>query len=184
MLRTATAIGMCALLFGAGPSSLAEPAPSANLQSASSRGGLCRADETPLFQCRVGRRHVALCARRAAKGLHVQYRYGRPGRIELAFPEHGRAGLSWARHGYSGGGELQVNADHGGHRYVLYSRTVRTRFDGNNDPAFSAGLAVVRGNRILSDRICSDTDEGWSSEADVEAWLPQGVFTGWWDLEG
>lgn len=155
----------------------ARPAPAAS--------SLCRAGEEALFQCRVGTRQVALCAGGSqASERYVQYRYGRPGRVELAFPERGAAGLSWARTGYSGGGELQVNAEREGHRYTLYSRMVRTRFDGeNNAPRFSAGLAVIRGNRILSDHECSDTDEGWSQESAVERLLPEGAFTAWWDLD-
>lgn len=146
---------------------------------------LCHVGEEPLFQCRIAGRHVALCAGGGQAGeRYVQYRYGRPGRVELAFPDRGSAGLSWARTGYSGGGELQVNGERQGHRYVLYSRIVRTRFDGvNNAPRFSAGLAVIRGKRTLSDRECSDTDEGWSTEAAVERLLPQGAFTAWGDLE-
>lgn len=163
---------------------LAAPAPLEARRARPAPPSLCRAGEEALFQCRIGTRQVALCAGTEAGGRYVQYRYGRPGRVELAHPDRGSAGLSWARTGYSGGGELQVNVANGEHRYVLYSRVVRTRFDGvNNAPRFSAGLAVIRGSRILSDRECSDTDQGWSEEAAVERLLPEGQFTPWWDLE-
>jgi hypothetical protein len=142
---------------------------------------LCKQGEQVLFQCRVDRRTAALCAGAGPEGRFVQYRFGRPGALELAFPERGSAGLSRARTAYSGGGELQVNFRTGGHLYVLYSRTVRTGFGAEgNQPDFQAGIAVVRGKRMISDRRCTDADDFASSPDDL---LPQGEFTRWWDLE-
>src|SRR5689334_9746654 len=67
---------------------------------------LCRAGEQALFQCRIGARTVSLCGGTgAANQAYVQYRFGRPGQVELAYPEGGSGTLSWASTGYSGGGE-------------------------------------------------------------------------------
>jgi hypothetical protein len=146
------------------------------------RQSLCRPDEQVMFLCRLGRSTASLCAGAGAEGRYVQYRFGRPGAVELAFPERGSTGLSWANTGYSGGGEVQVNFRNGDHLYVLYSRTVRTGFgpDGHFDPEFQAGVAVVRGNRIVSDRRCENSDDFIQSP---ETRLPEGEFTPWWDLE-
>lgn len=173
-IGTGTALAALAIYF-------ASPVQAQRTRSTSTASSLCQAAEQPLFQCRIGRRQVALCAGGGAEGeRYVQYRYGRPGRVELAFPERGRAGLSWARIGYSGGGEMQVNFTNEGRRHVLYSRMVRTRFDGvNNAPRFSAGVAVIRGDRTIFDQQCSDTDDPWIVEAPTERLLPQGQPTDW-----
>jgi hypothetical protein len=176
----AVAIGLAA----AGLAALGPAPGAARLRPrAAAPQSLCRPGEDVLFQCRVGRQTAALCAGAGAgrEGRFVQYRFGRPGAVELALPAQGSAGLSWASAGYSGGGEIQVNVRAGRHLYVLYSRTVRTAFgrDGNR-PDFRAGVAVVRGGRILSDRRCANADDFVGSPADL---LPEGEFTRWWELE-
>lgn len=174
-------------VFGAGvlaaglAAVIATPGSARHRHAAAAPQSLCKPGEKVLFQCRVDRRTAALCAGTGREGRFVQYRFGRPGAVELAFPARGSAGLSWARTGYSGGGELQVNVRTGDHLYVLYSRTVRTGFGPEgNKPDFQAGLAVVRGNRILSDRRCTNADDFAASPDDL---LPEGEFTRWWDLE-
>lgn len=143
---------------------------------------LCAAGEQVLFQCRIGSRTASVCAGQADNSQFVQYRFGKPGDVELAYPAPGSDGLSWARTGYSGGGELQLNFSEKAHRYVLYSRVVRTGFPpGPNAPRFEAGIAVVRNNKIISDRPCSDTDNPFLG--DPERVLPEGEFTQWWDLD-
>ena len=157
------------------------PAPGKARLRAGAAASLCKPAEDVLFQCRIGRRTAALCAGAGPEGRFVQYRFGRPGAVELAFPERGSTGLSWARTGWSGGGELQVHVHTGRHLYDLYSRTVRTGFgrEGNR-PDFQAGLAVVRDRRILSDRRCTNADD---FAASPDALLPEGEFTRLSDLE-
>ncbi len=47
-------------------------------------GGLCTASETPYFSCQIAsKKWIGVCG---AGTDAVQYRFGRPGRIELAFP--------------------------------------------------------------------------------------------------
>lgn len=177
-VRAAVAIGLAA----AGLAALLPAPGTARLRPRSGPPqSLCRPGEDVLFQCRVDRRIAALCAGAGPGGRFVQYRFGRPGAVELAVPARGSAGLSWARTGYSGGGELQVNVRTGRHLYVLYSRTVRTGFGrGGNRPDFRAGVAVVRGHRLLSDRRCTNADDFVESPQDR---IPEGELTRWWDLE-
>lgn len=143
---------------------------------------LCRANEQVVFQCPIGGRMASVCAGRSLDVPTVQYRFGRPGKIELEHPK--AAGkLSWARTGYSGGGELQINFSNEGYRYVLYSRMVRTGFgaEGNN-PKSETGVAVIRRNKVISDRRCNDPDKE-AFVGNVDTLLPQGEFTKWWELD-
>jgi hypothetical protein len=105
--------------------------------------------------------------------------------VELAYPRSGKAGLSWARIGYAGGGEMQVNFNQAGHRYVLWSRMTAGAWDdeGHRAHDFSSGVSVVRGNRVVSERLCTDSDDPWIAEAPVERLLPEGQPTQWWELQ-
>jgi hypothetical protein len=62
--------------------------------AASAPRSLCKPGEKVLFQCRIDRRTASLCAGTGPEGKFVQYRFGRPGAVELAFPARGSAGLS------------------------------------------------------------------------------------------
>lgn len=77
---------------------------------------------------------------------------------------------------------MQINFGDGADRYVLYSRIVRTGFGpGGNNPQSETGVAVIRGNKIVSDHRCNDP---WNEafRGDVDTLLPEGGFTKWWDL--
>jgi hypothetical protein len=132
---------------------------------------LCTAAERPVFSCPIGAKTVSICAARRGAAV-LAYRFGRPGRVELAQ----RGGLSLAERGYSGGGETQLSFARNGYRYVVYDRTVRTGLaaDGRNEPAFDQGLVVVRGGRVVSHRRCSAESGGMDGRA--VARLPRGTF--------
>ncbi len=150
-----------------------------------SAAGLCGSDEEVIFQCSLGREIAAVCAGSAAgRAGYVQYRYGSPERIELAYPgdrTSGPGSLSWARTGYSGGGEAQIRFVNAGHEYVIYSRIVRTGFgaDGQNEPKDEAGLFIRKGGKLLSEKKCvQDDDAGaqapWVDTDKAEKLLPEG----------
>lgn len=147
--------------------------------------GLCQPGEDVIFQCSAGREMVAVCAGQAGAGTsYVQYRFGSPGNIELAYPAERRGGpgtLKWARTGYSGGGEAQIGFTNGGHQYVVYSRVVRTGFgaDGQNNPQEEAGLFVKKDGKLVSEKKCVPGGEadGQAPSVDTtkaEALLPEG----------
>ncbi len=141
---------------------------------------LCKAGERKIFHCPIGRRMASVCE--GSSSPTAQYRFGRSDNIEFTYPNAGE-GLTWARTGYSGGGELQINFRNGAHRYVLYSRIIRTGFapEGNN-PKSETGVAVIRRNKLLSDRRCNDPDKE-AFVGEVEKVMPEGEFTKWWDLD-
>lgn len=104
--------------------------------------------EQAVFTCAIGDRTAMV----AQRGPALVYRSLRRGKLELEI-----AGGRSAQEGFSGGGELQAIFRSGPWTYVVYERTVRTSFTGANDPDFEAGVAVLRGGRVISRRHC---DEG------------------------
>ncbi len=127
---------------------------------------LCRADEQPLFSCPLATRLVAVCG--GADG--AVYRFGRPGHVELEATV-----LGLAETAFSGGGETQISFRHGGYRYIVFDRTVRTGFaaDGHNDSQFSAGLVVQRGDTTVSTQLCRTDATIKAAAAKV---LPRSTF--------
>jgi hypothetical protein len=143
--------------------SRALPAQAAQAAPAPPPGGsLCRARETRLFECSTGRKTISVCGGGLARGgTYAQYRYGRPGRLELEYPArpvHAPGLLSQASVGYSGGGESQIRFVNRGVEYVVYSRTIRTAFgpDGHHAPISEDGVFMRRNGKLLSDRRCLD----------------------------
>ncbi len=149
MRGVVTAIGStCILAMLLGTLSITGAA-SARPASQPAGHSLCMAGETRIFSCPLGAKQVSVCG----AGKQAVYRYGRPGKIELV-----SRSMTLAEQGYSGGGETQIQVTNNGYSYILFDRTVRTGFgpDGRHDPAFSSGLLVRRGGRILSSKRCGN----------------------------
>jgi hypothetical protein len=138
-------------------------------------GSLCAVDEVVIFHCGIGRKMVSVCGDRTATP-HASYRFGTPGNIELAYPGPGQSGLTYAREMYSGGGALQIRFSNGGNDYAVYSRTVRTGFNGRNNPQFSDGVMVRRGGRLISNRACTTQVSG---DGQPEDFMPEGTILEW-----
>ena len=148
---------------------------------------LCHPTEQVLFQCALGTRQVAMCSAGAPGKELVQYRFGKPGRIELSYPAepaHGPDTLVWAYTGFSGGGGMQIHFDNAGTQFVLYSNMVRTGFgsDELNYPMDQLGLFATRNGRLIYDKHCnahvsfSRGHDDWIDEARTKASLPEGEY--------
>ena len=163
-----------ALAAFSAPMLIAPEAEAVAAQARPARGGLCAPNEVVIFECGVGRKIVSVCGSRTP-APRAQYRFGRPGNVELSYPNRSEGGLSWARAMYSGGGELQIRFRNGGLDYAVYSRTVRTGFgaDGRNNPQFSDGVMVMRGNRLISDRACTTQVR---RDGQPENFMPEGTI--------
>ncbi len=112
----------------------------------------CTESEEPLFSCKVENgKQLAVCA---AESGNVQYRYGKA-EAELVLD-----GGEWARAAYAGGGEAQIAFANDDHRYIVFSRMVRTNFAPGepNIPAISDGVIVLRNDEVLSVQVCDDPD--------------------------
>jgi hypothetical protein len=141
---------------------LTPPVPGASEGGA---GTLCETGETPFFSCEIGAKRVSVCG----SGSGAVYRYGTPGKVELT-----SRSLTFANRAYSGGGESQITAKNGDYTYTVYDSTVRTSFGaGGNDPEFSSGLVVSRGERMISSKMCKTES---SIGADAGRALPAGSF--------
>lgn len=143
-----------------------------------SEQGLCRAGEEVIFACQIGRKAASLCGRVMPGGVRAAiYRFGRPGRIELALSDD--ADFSYASRGWSGGGETQVRVVNGTTEYRVFSRTVRTGFgpDGRNNPQDEAGVRIVRGGRTLAVRRCTGASYDATVRTGVAArYMPRDRF--------
>lgn len=130
---------------------LAKPAPALDAPRDNPRvaaAAACDASETPIFSCGFadGKR-VAVCGIAPGK---AEYRFGTGRTAELVL-----AGGRNASAMYSGGGESQLAFDNGDTRYIVFSRMVRTRFDGQgNEPAISDGIVIERKGQFVAMRLC------------------------------
>jgi hypothetical protein len=111
--------------------------------------GLCQPGETVYFSCRVrAGKQVALCGQLPAA---LQYRFGRPGRVELAYPANAASGpQAMAYAGYA--------------RYQAERQTVRFKTDGAEYTVFDfqegqrrhAGVSVLpAGAQAETERACT-----------------------------
>ena len=120
-----------------------------------------------LFTCAINRKIVSICRQERGQPM---YRFGIPGHVELE-----GSTLHFARTGFSGGGEDQVQVDTPTHRYIVYTEIHRTAFgaDGLHDPKSSAGLIVQEQGRTISSRKCA-VDATFHEQ--TEALVPAGEY--------
>lgn len=123
---------------------------------------LCTAAQQVVFHCSLGAKAVSLCSAGAGDAIAaLEYRYGTPSRIELrwqATADNGRHFSASMAPLAPGANVRQLWFDNGGVRYLLSQCT------GGDCPA-AAGLAVLRGQRLLSRQTCraSADDRAWFS---------------------
>lgn len=102
---------------------------------------------TTLFTCRIGARTATV----TADGRILTYRFGRPGRPEIAITADPRAaGVLWMRQRYVEW-EEQMRFIRGEYSYILYSMAANARAGSS---AIS-GLVVLRGTRRIADHSCA-----------------------------
>lgn len=161
-MRAALGLAGCALLAACqgqptdqsaatAATAAATPTPTARpaaVSRADAKAVSCAAGETPIFACTFddGKR-VAVCGTAPGK---AEYRFGRDtAEIVLKGGQNAEAM-------YSGGGENQLAFANGDTRYIVFSRMVRTRFDGEgNEPAISDGIVIERRGAFAAMRLCT-----------------------------
>jgi hypothetical protein len=91
-------------------------------------GSLCLTEEEIKFSCKTNNgKLISLCASRdlSATAGGIQYRFGRPGQVELGFPQDARTGrtvLSWDLQSHVDSQSYHVRFENGGYSYDLYDQ--------------------------------------------------------------
>jgi hypothetical protein len=105
--------------------------------------GLCAKDETTYFSCPAGNgRSINLCGKPAQT---LQYRFGKPGRVELAFParpEEGADAFRYAHYTRFQVDRFELRFDNAGTEYVLFDYTEASRRE--------AGVGATQGGKEFS----------------------------------
>jgi len=128
---------------------------------------LCSAKEQIIFSCATGRQKiVSLCASGDLKqsGGRVQYRFGKPGNIELSYPEKTEAWkelFTFSAHGFSGGGEYHIRFVNNAFEYLLYDQETR--------PQENSGLLVRNNGKVVSHLKCVDGAHSFISHLAFES---------------
>ena len=111
----------------------------------------CDADERPYFSCVVGKKTVSLCGSITSGGItRLTYRYGKPGDVELEFSATSASGLHFMATVEPDSPRAAIREvwfDRGDIRYLMHACQ-------GGDCAYGGGLAVLRGDRVLSNAKC------------------------------
>ena len=126
---------------------------------------LCQAGEQSVLSCGVGGKVLSLCATgpltaAGAAQARMQYRFGRPGKVEMAWParpESPRGRFFLGTTMYSGGGEERIRFSNEGYDYVVFQRTIAGEWDDEGHRAHfqDEGVVVLKGGRAVGKRICT-----------------------------
>jgi hypothetical protein len=137
---------------------------------------LCTEKEIVLFSCETKSRTISLCG---LKGLdnsvgYLQYRFGRPSKIEIAYPElnklpakvFSRNFVSWD----DGSAESVVSFASGKYIYSVYADLVFGSPDAMNkdrsgEYGYHAGVRVTSNGKLLRDTKCVSDDP-----AQIDPW--------------
>lgn len=115
---------------------------------------LCTLQEEPVFACTLkNHRAVAVCASHQPDGSpgYVQYRFGKPGNLEIKVPQKADSG-EWRqqfkakRLWYSAGGGNYLRVDRGPYAYVVFSAFGRW---GDKD-----GVMVWKNGAMVTHHAC------------------------------
>lgn len=117
---------------------------------------LCSAGEVTLFGCGLGQKRVAVCGSPdiSAERGRLQYRFGRPGSLELVYPPADADWRAVTRGGvlaFSGGGGAYLAFTNGPYRYVVYTAIGRGW-------GTKAGVVVEKGGRRVASLPCKDQE--------------------------
>jgi len=110
---------------------------------------LCLTNEKTSFSCGVGSKSISVCS---ANDRTVIYRFGTTNNVELEI----ESVVHFSRTGYSGGGAGHLVFPNGKYKYIVYSRGVsgEWRDDGSREYIQTAGVYVVKNERLLADVAC------------------------------
>lgn len=124
---------------------------------ATAAGGFCQTGETVVFGCAIASgKWVNVCADGRQKPGRLQYRFGAPGKPELALPPGGATPdpkVYGRSESYSGGGAAWLGFRNGDYRYVVYTGV--GRWGPNGETRERAGVAVEKSGRTVAHFACT-----------------------------
>jgi len=117
----------------------------------------CQPGEAVVFSCTVGAKLASLCL---ADNDRLSYRFGKPGAIELTYPEPGTVGAFERSNALLyGGGIVTVSFKRGEFEYGVYSKMGRAA--GGGDPETEDGVTVARKGKRVATLVCDDGGAGF-----------------------
>ena len=117
---------------------------------------LCAANERVLFSCSTGAHTASICASKVlSKEADMQYRFGKPGSVELVYPEAGvkpADAFVLGTLAFSGGGGAWLRFNKGPFRYTIF--TAIGKWGPGGATADAAGVAVDKDGKEFAHFPC------------------------------
>ena len=161
--------------------------------SSARSASLCAENEAVLFSCGAKNRTISLCGTKGSDGAAggMQYRFGKPGKIEFAYPEaNKRPDKAFSRHFVSwgnGSAEWVVSFSRGKYTYSVYADLVFGSPDAMNEDrsgeyGYHAGVRVTSNGKLLRDTRCVSDDpaqfDPWALNETFSPLLPEAASDG------
>ena len=123
---------------------------------------LCKPDERVIFSCSVGAHIASVCASKVLSKSegYLQYRYGRPNAIDLAYPDIGAKPadvFSSEVLMFSGGGGGLLRFEKGPFAYTIF--TAIGKWGSAGAPAAISGVAVQKSGKQYANFPCRTEPE-------------------------
>lgn len=112
--------------------------------------GLCISRETVIFNCELEKSIASLCQSRDEGTLIYRSGTSRRLAMELSDSSKKKSVFFLSSIPYAGGAEAHIRFSRSSYTYYLYDKTVKAR----EGPEFSAGIAIYKGKRKISDLSC------------------------------
>jgi hypothetical protein len=117
---------------------------------------LCAANEQVIFSCPTGAHTVSICAsKNPSKDATIQYRFGKPGSLELVYPDDGAKAADAFTAGtmtFSGGGGAWLRFSKGPFRYTIF--TAIGKWGRGEAPADAEGVAIEQDGKAFANFPC------------------------------
>ncbi len=117
---------------------------------------LCSANERVLFSCSTGAHTASICASKVlSKGAAMQYRFGKPGSLELVYPDAGvkpADAFVLGTLAFSGGGGAWLRFSKSPFRYTIFTAT--GKWGPGGALADASGVAIEKDGKEFAHFPC------------------------------
>ena len=122
---------------------------------------LCAANEQVIFSCSTGAHTASICAsKNLSKDAAMQYRFGKPGSLELVYPEGGvkpADAFVYSTMAFSGGGGVWLRFRKGPIRYTIF--TAIGKWGQGGAVADASGVSVDNDGKEIAHFPCRGAAE-------------------------